>query len=58
MPVLVVAGSLDDKFADTGQEMVSAIGGNARLLLIEGAGHACHLQDPRAVAAAIEQFVG
>jgi 2-succinyl-6-hydroxy-2,4-cyclohexadiene-1-carboxylate synthase len=46
MPVLVVAGELDRKYVDLGDRLVTAIGSNARLAVIAGAGHACHLEQP------------
>src|SRR3546814_11719487 len=46
MPVLVVAGALDSKFAALAERMAGAIGANATLALIPGAGHAAHLERP------------
>lgn len=46
MPVLVVAGADDTKFADLGRHMVSAMGPDADLALIPGAGHPAHLERP------------
>lgn len=48
MPVLVVAGALDEKFAALGTRMAEAIGDNATLALVPGAGHAAHLEQPGA----------
>lgn len=48
MPVLVVAGSLDEKFAALGARMADAIGANATLALVPDAGHAAHLEQPAA----------
>jgi 2-succinyl-6-hydroxy-2,4-cyclohexadiene-1-carboxylate synthase len=48
MPVLVVAGALDEKFAALGARMAGAIGDNATLALVPGAGHAAHLERPAA----------
>jgi len=53
MPVLVMAGERDQKFRAIGSEMAEAIGANAQFTIIEGAGHACHLEDPEATVAAI-----
>ena len=47
-PVLVVAGELDVRFAATGERLVDAIGSNAALRLVPGAGHAAHLEQPHA----------
>ncbi|MGH9124003.1 MAG: alpha/beta fold hydrolase [Acidimicrobiales bacterium] len=56
MPVLLVAGALDTKFAGLGRAMAAAIGTNARLELVPGAGHACHLERPAAFGAVIAEF--
>jgi pimeloyl-ACP methyl ester carboxylesterase len=50
MPVLLVCGEADQKFAGLGRRMVDAIGGNATLALVAGTGHAPHLQRPETVA--------
>jgi pimeloyl-ACP methyl ester carboxylesterase len=57
MPVLVVAGGLDAKFADVGRRAAEAIGGNAKLVLIPGTGHACHLEQPDAFCVALAEFL-
>ncbi|WP_436795684.1 alpha/beta fold hydrolase [Actinospongicola halichondriae] len=44
MPVLVVAGEDDEKYAAIGRRMADAIGANATLAIIPGAGHAAHLE--------------
>lgn len=54
MPVAVIAGARDDKFAGIGRDMVAAIGDGATLNLVEGAGHSAHLEQPAAVAAIID----
>lgn len=48
MPVLVVAGALDDKYAAIGARMADTIGANATLALVPDAGHAAHLERPDA----------
>jgi len=45
IPVVIAAGALDEKFMRIGREMAVAIR-NARLCVIEGAGHAPHLERP------------
>ena len=50
MPVLVVVGELDAKFRALGARLVDAIGANAALEVIAGAGHAVHLEQPDALA--------
>jgi 2-succinyl-6-hydroxy-2,4-cyclohexadiene-1-carboxylate synthase len=57
MPVLVVVGDLDVKFAGLGRQMADAIGGNAELVLIPDAGHACHLEQPEAFCAVLATFL-
>lgn len=46
MPVLVLAGADDLKFAALAERMAGEIGANATLGLVEGAGHAAHLEQP------------
>jgi 2-succinyl-6-hydroxy-2,4-cyclohexadiene-1-carboxylate synthase len=46
MPVLVVAGSLDIKFAALGRRLVDGIGTNATFATIDEAGHTAHLEQP------------
>lgn len=44
MPVLVVAGEDDEKYATIGRRMAETIGANAVFEAIPGAGHAAHLE--------------
>jgi len=53
LPVLLVAGALDGRYRDQATRLASAIGPSARLLIVNGAGHACHLEKPQIVSAAI-----
>ena len=46
MPVLAVAGQKDAKFARIAEEMADAIGVNAQVVAIAGAGHPAHLERP------------
>jgi 2-succinyl-6-hydroxy-2,4-cyclohexadiene-1-carboxylate synthase len=48
MPVLVLAGSEDHKFAAIGERMAERIGANATFAEVPGAGHAAHLERPEA----------
>lgn len=48
MPVLVVAGEHDAKFRALGERIVGAVGTNAALASVPGAGHAAHLEQPEA----------
>ena len=56
MPVLALAGSLDTTYVAAAERMASLLP-NARAEQIAGAGHAAHLEDPRATAAAISTFL-
>lgn len=59
LPTLTVFGSADDHFPDPGEEAQRVA---ARLrgasLVVPGAGHYPHVEQPEAVAAAIRSFVG
>jgi 2-succinyl-6-hydroxy-2,4-cyclohexadiene-1-carboxylate synthase len=46
MPVLAVAGQKDAKFARIAEELADAIGVNAQVVAIAGAGHPAHLERP------------
>lgn len=48
VPVLALAGELDAKFAELAQRMAGAIGGDAQVRLVPGAGHTAHLERPDA----------
>ncbi len=56
-PVLVVAGELDTTFVATGKRLVDAIGSNAELRLVPGAGHAAHLEQPQAFLDAVRPWL-
>jgi len=58
MPVLVVAGALDEKFVAIGEATVAAIGENAELALVTGAGHAAPFERPGPFAALVRDFLG
>lgn len=58
MPVLVVCGALDHKYAALGRRLVEAIGAGASLEVLPGAGHACHLERPDAFLAAVTSWLG
>ena len=58
MPVLVIAGELDSKYVAVARDTVAAIGTNAELVLIPGAGHACHLERPDAFCVVLADFLG
>ena len=56
MPALVVAGALDTKYVAISAELAERMP-NARRALIEGAGHAVHLEAPEALARVVAAFV-
>jgi 2-succinyl-6-hydroxy-2,4-cyclohexadiene-1-carboxylate synthase len=56
-PTLLVAGALDARFAAIAREMAAAIGPQARVALVPGAGHAVHLERPAELAALIEELL-
>jgi 2-succinyl-6-hydroxy-2,4-cyclohexadiene-1-carboxylate synthase len=57
MPVLVMAGADDAKFAALAARMVDEIGTNATLALVPGAGHAAHLEQPDAFLAQLRPWL-
>ena len=57
MPVLLVAGADDPKFAALAERMVVEIGANATLGLVEGAGHAAHLEQPDRFLALLQPWL-
>jgi 2-succinyl-6-hydroxy-2,4-cyclohexadiene-1-carboxylate synthase len=58
MPVLYVFGGHDDKFRAIGERVAQSVGTNARLAMISGAGHACHLEKPTSFLAELLSFIG
>lgn len=56
MPVLLVAGAEDEKFATIARAMAAAIR-DARLAILPGAGHAPHLETPEACLAVLRSFL-
>src|SRR5204863_4978238 len=57
MPVLVVAGGDDAKFAAEGARLQQCIGANATLELIPNAGHAAHLEQPPEFIAVLRRWL-
>ena len=57
MPVLVLAGERDTKFAALAERMAQAIGDNATLALVPDAGHAAHLEQPEAFLAILRPWL-
>jgi 2-succinyl-6-hydroxy-2,4-cyclohexadiene-1-carboxylate synthase len=56
MPVLLVAGARDERFSKIAEDMAGAIGANARVTLLEDAGHATPFEEPKRFAALLEDF--
>ena len=56
MPVLLVVGALDTKYVDIAERMAERTA-DARVEVIPGAGHACHLEQPERVAHLLASFV-
>jgi 2-succinyl-6-hydroxy-2,4-cyclohexadiene-1-carboxylate synthase len=52
MPVLVIAGALDEAYRERARRLASGIG-SATLVILPGAGHACHLEAPEAFSEAV-----
>jgi 2-succinyl-6-hydroxy-2,4-cyclohexadiene-1-carboxylate synthase len=57
MPVLVVAGELDVKYVQLAHRLAGAIGPSARLAIIPGAGHACHLERTDQFLSVVQPFL-
>ncbi len=57
MPVLLVAGALDVRFTAAAVAMARAIGANAAVAIVPGAGHACQLERPAHVARLVRSFL-
>jgi 2-succinyl-6-hydroxy-2,4-cyclohexadiene-1-carboxylate synthase len=55
MPVLLVVGELDAKYVDIAERMAARIA-DARVEIVGGAGHACHLEQPERVAHLLTSF--
>ncbi len=56
MPVLVIAGGMDSKYAAIAERMAAALP-DARLVVIPGAGHAAHLEQPASFVAVVDEFL-
>jgi 2-succinyl-6-hydroxy-2,4-cyclohexadiene-1-carboxylate synthase len=56
MPVLVVAGALDAKFAAIARVMAGRIGPEATVAVLDGAGHTAHLEATPAFLAALRAW--
>lgn len=56
-PTLVLAGAHDAKFGALGRRLADGIGPTATFASVPGAGHAAHLEAPRAVADLVAEFL-
>ncbi len=56
VPTLLVAGALDTKYVTFGQ-LMERLMPRARLTVVEGAGHAAHLEQPEAFATLVAEFL-
>lgn len=56
MPVTLIVGAEDHKFAVIAEQMAEEIGPHAKQYLIAGSGHTAHLERPAAVASIINQL--
>jgi 2-succinyl-6-hydroxy-2,4-cyclohexadiene-1-carboxylate synthase len=56
-PALLVVGALDTRYVALGRVMADAMP-RARLAVVDGAGHAVHLEQPAALAALVGEFLG
>jgi 2-succinyl-6-hydroxy-2,4-cyclohexadiene-1-carboxylate synthase len=57
MPVLVIAGANDAKFLAHARRLVETIGPNAELEIIPEVGHSAQLEDPRATAMIVREWL-
>ena len=57
MPVLLVTGQDDTRFAAVAEEMAEAIGTNASVVALAGAGHAAHLERPAGFCRLLTAFL-
>jgi len=56
VPVLLTAGRLDTKYVQLAEEMATAIP-DSRVRIIEGGGHAAHLEQPQAFNSVVMEFL-
>jgi 2-succinyl-6-hydroxy-2,4-cyclohexadiene-1-carboxylate synthase len=56
LPVLLLAGALDEKYAAIARQMAAVLP-HARLTIVPGAGHAIHVERPEAFDAAVAEFL-
>jgi len=56
MPVLLIVGGLDTKYVDIAHRMAEQIA-DTQVEVLDGAGHACHLEQPERVAHLLASFI-
>src|SRR5690606_35746459 len=56
VPTLILAGELDPKYVAHGHRLAASIAGST-LQVVEGAGHAIHLERPREFALLVSTFL-
>ncbi len=56
VPVLLMAGALDVQFVDTARDLARRLP-SGEICVIEGAGHAAHLEEPDAFVSAVHAFL-
>ena len=57
MPVLVLAGSEDQKFIELGRRLCLSIGSNASFAAVPSSGHSTHLENPSGTSAIIRDWL-
>ena len=57
MPVLVIAGANDEKYRRIAERLVSEIGDNATLKIVENSGHTPHLEQPEIFQDLLSNFI-
>jgi 2-succinyl-6-hydroxy-2,4-cyclohexadiene-1-carboxylate synthase len=57
VPVLVMAGEDDERYAAIASRTAAAIGPNARTALVPGAGHSAHLEQPAPFLEAVQPWL-
>jgi 2-succinyl-6-hydroxy-2,4-cyclohexadiene-1-carboxylate synthase len=57
VPVLVVVGEADTRFTELSHRLVEAVGPNADLAVVAGAGHTAHLEQPERFLAVLQPWL-
>jgi 2-succinyl-6-hydroxy-2,4-cyclohexadiene-1-carboxylate synthase len=57
MPVLAVVGERDEAFRARAEAMAAAVGANAEVAVVPGAGHAAHSEAPEEFVAVVRRFL-